>query len=130
MLTALPYQPQSSHPQPRSGMLDLNIAVIGSAGVGKSTFIQGSLGLQNIPATATSSVRISLNNAPYTVSLIELGLESFNMLPGRQIHWPKQADGHVVPRIDGAFVLYDVMDKESAGEVPQILGESRLASFL
>ena len=60
----------------------------------------------------------------YTVSLIELELESFDIVPDRKIHWPKQINGHIVPRMDGALLLYDVMNQESIAELPQTLSEA------
>jgi GTPase SAR1 family protein len=111
-------------PQSRSGMSDINIAVIGSNGVGKSTLIQRALGLRAPSASIASSLRMSVDNIVYTVSLIELDLESFDIVPERKIRWPKQIGGHIVPRMDGALLLYDVMNRESILELPHALGES------
>jgi GTPase SAR1 family protein len=104
-------------------MSDINIAVIGSAGVGKSTLIQRALGLRTSPTSIASSQRMSVDNVVYTVSLIELDLESFDIVPDRRIQWPKQINGNIVPRMDGALLLYDVMNSESIQELPQTLSE-------
>lgn len=104
-------------------MEDINIAVIGSGGVGKSTLIQRALGLRAIPATMASGQRMSIDGAVYAVNLIELDLESFDVDPDRRIQWPKQISGHKVPRINGALLLYDVMNRESIAELPQTLSE-------
>lgn len=66
---------------------------------------------------------MSVDNVVYTVSLIELDLESFDINPDRRIQWPKQINGHIVPRMDGALLLYDVMNRESIQELPQTLSE-------
>ncbi|TVY49626.1 Ras guanine nucleotide exchange factor A [Lachnellula occidentalis] len=108
-------------PQSRSGMSDINIAIIGSAGVGKSTLIQRALGLRALPTSVTSSLRMSVDNVVYTVSLVELDMESFDIVPDRRIEWPKQINGHIVPRVDGALLLYDVMNRESISQLPQTL---------
>lgn len=105
-------------------MSDINIAVIGSNGVGKSTLIQRALGLRTPPTSIASSLRMSVDNIVYTVSLIELDLESFDIAPERKIRWPKQINGHIVPRMDGALLLYDVMNRESILELPHALSES------
>lgn len=102
-------------------MSDINIAIIGSAGVGKSTLIQRALGLRSLPSSIASSLRMSVDNVAYTVSLIELDLESFDIIPDRRIEWPKQINGHIVPRMDGVLLLYDVMNRESIAELPQTL---------
>jgi GTPase SAR1 family protein len=106
-------------------MADINIAVIGSVGVGKSTLIQRALGLQRSPTSIASSLRMSVDNVVYAVSLIELDLESFDIIPDRRIQWPKQINGHIVPRMDGALLLYDVMNRESIAELPPTLSERR-----
>ena len=67
---------------------------------------------------------MSVDNVAYTVSLIELDLESFDIHPNRQIEWPKQMNGQIVPRMDGALLLYDVMNRESIAELPQTLSKS------
>ncbi|PBP20452.1 RasGEF domain-containing protein [Diplocarpon rosae] len=107
--------------QSRSGKADINIAVIGSAGVGKSTLIQRALGLRTLPSSIASSLRMSVDNVIYTVTLVELDLESFDLVKDRHIHWPKQINGLIVPCMDGALLLYDVMDMDSVAELPQTL---------
>jgi GTPase SAR1 family protein len=91
--------------------------------VGKSTLIQRALGLRALPTAIASSQRMSVDNVLYTVSLIEIELESFDINPERRIQWPKQINGHIVPRMDGALLLYDVMNRESIQELPQTLSE-------
>lgn len=102
-------------------MSDINIAVIGSSGVGKSTLIQRALGLRALPVSIASSLRMSVDNVEYTVSLIELDLDAFDIVPDRRIEWPKQINGHIVPRMDGALLLYDVMNRETIAALPQTL---------
>jgi|SRR5450432_1507343 GTPase SAR1 family protein len=104
-------------------MENINIAVIGAAGVGKSTLIQRALGLRTLPTSVASSLRMSVDSVIYTVSLIELDLESFDFNPDRLVRWPKQINGQIVPRMDGALILYDVMNRESIADLPQTLSE-------
>lgn len=103
--------------------MDINIAVIGSAGVGKSTLIQRAFGSRVAPTSIASSQRMSVDNVVYTVSLIELDLESFDIKSDTdtRIQWPKQINGHIVPRMDGVLLLYDVMNRESIVELPRAL---------
>ncbi|KAK1965310.1 RasGEF domain-containing protein [Colletotrichum sublineola] len=102
-------------------MESLNIAVIGASGVGKSSFVQRVLGLSRPPITNASSVRMVVDNVTYGVTLIELDLEYFELNPLQPIQWPKQINGHIVPRVDGALILFDVMNKESMKELPQTI---------
>ena len=97
-------------------MESLNIAIIGSRGVGKSTFVQRVLG-----RAGTSSLRMVIDNRNYAVTLLELDLEHFDMAPDRPIQWPKQIDGHMLPRVDGALILYDVTDKSTVVDLPRTL---------
>lgn len=64
---------------------------------------------------------MSVDNIVYTVSLVELELESFDIAQDRRIEWPKQINGHIVPRMDGALLLYDVMNRDSIAALPQAL---------
>jgi GTPase SAR1 family protein len=113
---------------PTERMDTINILVIGALGVGKSSLIQRALRLSRLPTSSTSSVRQDLDGIPHVVSLIEVDLEYFDIddvaVPGQQIQWPKQINGQPVPRLDGALVLYDVMNKDSIRELPPTLCES------
>jgi GTPase SAR1 family protein len=103
-------------------MESFNIAVIGATGVGKSSFVQRVLGLQRPSMSNTSSVRMTVDNLTHFVTLLELDLEYFELSPSQPIQWPKQMNGHIVPRVDAALILYDVLDKESIRDLPQTVG--------
>lgn len=93
-------------------MESINIAVIGAEGVGKSTFIQQ---LRRAPRPSTmniTSLRHELDGTPYLVTLVELDLEGIELDPNQPVHWPKQIGGHMVPRMDGAMILYDAIHQE------------------
>ncbi|OAA60633.1 RAP guanine nucleotide exchange factor 4 [Cordyceps fumosorosea ARSEF 2679] len=103
-------------------METFTIAVIGSAGAGKSTFIQKVLGLSRPPIASSASVRLVVDNVTHGVSLFELDLENFDQTASSQtIQWPKQINGHIVPRPDAALVLYDVTNPESVRPLPQAM---------
>lgn len=100
---------------------DINIAIIGAEGAGKSTLIQRALGLRHPPLSVASTFKMNIDNTTYSVSLIELDLEAFDFTNERRILWPKQVDGIIVPRLDGALILYDVMNIESISHLPQTM---------
>ncbi|KAK8093779.1 ras guanine nucleotide exchange factor domain-containing protein [Apiospora hydei] len=102
-------------------MESINIAAIGANGVGKSHFIQRAIGLPKAPGPQPTAARIFIDNVPYAVTLFELDLEYFDVNPERQIQWPRQIGGTMMPAIDGVLLLYDVMNKESIMELPQTL---------
>jgi GTPase SAR1 family protein len=101
----------------------INIAVIGSEGVGKSAFVQRALRLARPPSTNINAVRLEIEGVPHIVTLIELDLETFDVDPAQPVRWPKQINGHMVPRIDGALILYDVTNKDSIRELPHTICE-------
>ena len=100
-------------------MDSINIAVIGADGVGKSAFIQRALRLPRAPSLNVTSLRQDVDGIPHLVTLVELDLEVFDVANDQPIQWPKQIGGHMVPRMDGALVLYDVMNKESIRDLPE-----------
>lgn len=110
-------------------MESFNIAVIGATGVGKSSFVQRVLGLQRPSMSNTSSVRMAVDNLTHFVTLLELDLEYFELSPTQPIQWPKQMNGHIVPRVDAALILYDVMEKESIRDLPQTVGTCTATEF-
>ncbi|KAG8423295.1 hypothetical protein J3458_000200 [Metarhizium acridum] len=116
-LTIGPSQYWSHHPI--SAMESYNIAIIGADAVGKSTFVQRVLRLSRPPVTNTSSARQVVDSVTHMVTLVELDLEHFELSPSQPMQWPKQINGHIVPRMDAALILYDVTTEESIRQLPQ-----------
>ncbi|KAM4060029.1 rasGEF domain-containing protein [Hirsutella rhossiliensis] len=102
-------------------MESFNIAVIGGSAVGKSSFIQRVLGLPRPPISNASTVRLVVDNVAHSVTLLELDLASFELNSPQPISWPKQINGHIVPKVDASLVLYDVVNQESMRGLPQII---------
>lgn len=110
----------------------INIAVIGALGSGKSTFIQRALRLSRLPTSNTATVRQDVEGIPHVVTLVEFDLDNFDLedvavAQGQPIQWPKQINGQFVPRLEGAFVLYDVLNKDSVSDFPVTLCERFLS---
>ena len=103
---------------------DINIAVVGAEGVGKSTLIQKALELPNLPASLASERRISARGSDYHVRLLELPIEDIDVDDDdNTVNWPETIEDKIMPRIDGALVLYDVKDPASLEHVPEMLSE-------
>lgn len=102
-------------------MESLNIALIGSRGVGKSSFVQRVLGLSRPPISDSSTLRMVIDNSNYSVTLLELDLEHFDITAEQPLQWPKQINGHILPRVDGALILYDVTNRETTVDLPRTL---------
>ena len=105
-------------------MEPINIAIIGAKGVGKSTFIQQLRRTPRPSANNVSTLRHELDGAQYLVTLVELDLEGIELDPNQPVQWPKQIGGHMMPRMDGALIMYDAVNEETTREVPPIMGES------
>lgn len=105
-------------------MEPINIAIIGAKGVGKSTFIQHLRRAPRPSTTNVTSLRHELDGAQYMVTLVELDLEGIELDPNQPVQWPKQIGGQMMPRMDGALIMYDAVNEETTREVPPIMGES------
>lgn len=99
----------------------INLVVLGNRSVGKTTFVRNALDLRNPSTAPISASKVSLGGVLYRVQLLELPLADAECTDGVSIAWPKYVNGVTFPRIDGAFCLYDVTDKQSLAGVPQIL---------
>lgn len=104
-------------------MEPINIAIIGAKGVGKSTFIQHLRRAPKPPTLNITALRHELDGAQYLVTLVELDLEGIELDPNQPVQWPKQIGGHMIPRVDGAMIMYDAVNEETTREVPPIMGE-------
>lgn len=101
----------------------VNIAIVGSVGVGKSSFIQQSLGLAAHPTSAVTSHRINIDSATFVVRMLECQLEDVIIDRDNRITWPTDP---CMPTVDAACTLYDVSNKDSYQDVPVVLSESQL----
>lgn len=105
-------------------MPEINIAVVGAAGVGKSTFIQRALALRGPSTGILCKRKMCINGVIYAVCLIELELEYLDLDEARRIRWPTRLNDLDLPRIHGALVCYESQSERSIASVPRILSES------
>ncbi|KAH0361803.1 ras GEF, partial [Aureobasidium melanogenum] len=105
---------------------EVNIAVVGAVGVGKSSFIQQSLGLSSQPTAAVTSCRINLDSAAFLVRMLECPLQDVIIETDNRISWP--ADPRM-PTVDAACTLYDISNKDSFEDVPVVLNALEKASI-
>lgn len=95
--------------------------VLGEEGVGKSTFIQKAFDLRNFSDVNMTSKRMPLDGDVYTVRLVELGFGDIEIDDDKEISWPEIIDNMKMPAVHGALILWDVMNRESLVDVPDIL---------
>lgn len=112
-------------------MPEVNVAVLGASGVGKSTFVQCALDLKQPASSLVSSKKVSLEGVLIRIKLLEIQLSDVEISENQRIKWPQKLGEQNTPRIDGALALYDVMDKGSISRIPEVLSESHdCESFL
>jgi len=97
-----------------SAMQEVNIAVVGARGIGKSTFIQNAFGLSVKPEEHSVQRPMVLERIVYHCRLIEVQLDDLDVDDdGQKICWPENVGESFLPRIDGMFLLYNAQNQES-----------------
>ncbi|KAF2143266.1 uncharacterized protein K452DRAFT_297029 [Aplosporella prunicola CBS 121167] len=119
--SSAPSHRADASPDADSDALDINIGVIGDGRVGKSLFIDRAFDLRNSSTRRSASRRMSVDGTVYTVRLLEIPFADVNIEHDDRLVWPDTIDGQAAPRIDGALMLYDVMNQESLAQVPGML---------
>lgn len=110
-------------------MLDINIAVIGASGTGKSTLIRKALGLPERTPPTMCHRKWTIDGTPYVVRLYELQFDDIHAGERNTIEWPKTIHDQPFPRIDGAITMYDVTNPETLPKVPDMLSKSFFVSY-
>ncbi len=110
-------------------MPEVSLAVLGAAGVGKSTFVQCALDLKQSANSPVSAKKMSLNGVVYLVRLLEVQLDAIDITADQHVRWPKTVGDQSIRRIDGALTLYDVMNEESIAHVPELISKSNISGF-
>ncbi|MCJ1381805.1 hypothetical protein MMC17_004916 [Xylographa soralifera] len=113
-------QNKNALPTSTMAMPELNFAVIGSEGSGKSTFIRCALDLKKPAASPVSSKKMSLEGDVFLIKLVEIPINTLEVVADR-ICWPEILGQEVVPRIDGVLALYDVTERQSIRKIPKLL---------
>ncbi|KAI7006312.1 ras GEF, partial [Hortaea werneckii] len=122
------YQPFQS-PEVAEPLTEINIAVIGAEGVGKSTFVQRALDLPRLPDSQAAERKLPVDDGEYLVRLLELPIDDVYVDDDDTVGWPDTIGDKMLPRIDGAITLYDVQDKDSFADIPEVLTAIRKASI-
>lgn len=89
--------------------------------MGKSTFVQKALGLPTLPPSQAAEQEIPIDGSVYLVRLLELPIEDIDINDDDTINWPDTIEDKMMPKVDGALTLYDVQDRESVEELPEML---------
>lgn len=98
--------------------------VLGADGVGKSTFVEKALDVPYPVASRAAERKISVKGSDYIVRLLEVSIDDVDWDDDDEtVVWPEAIDDKTMPRIDGALVLYDIVDASSLEKVPQMLSK-------
>jgi GTPase SAR1 family protein len=100
---------------------EINIAVCGQPGVGKTSFIRSVLDLPELPAYKSAERRFSFGDTLYLLRLLEFSTDEIDTDEDGFIEWPDTIEDRAMPRVHGALSLYDVQDKSSIQELRDIL---------
>lgn len=123
------YQPFQS-PEISEPIPEINIAVVGAPGVGKSTFVQKALDLPALPQSQAAERKIPQDGASYLVRLLEVPIDDVDFDDDdNSLVWPDTIENKVMPVVDGAITLYDVQDKNSFEDIPRVLNAIRRSSL-
>ena len=104
-------------------MQDINIGVMGVHDAGKSSFIRRALNIPNTASPNIASRKMLIDGVSYVVRLLELSFSEIYIGEGNRIKWPDTIDGYATPRIDGAIIIYNVMNLQSLERVPETLSQ-------
>jgi len=116
---------------PSSGIpiREIHVAVVGAAGVGKTTFIKRAYELKSTPGRYdVPSLTMVFERSPCIIKLVEADWTKIEF-EKQPIHWPRMADGQWIPSIDGILLLYDVTNPVSINRVPEALDAFSKASL-
>ncbi|KAK5108532.1 hypothetical protein LTR16_006025, partial [Cryomyces antarcticus] len=102
-------------------MAEINIGVLGAAGVGKTTFVEKAFGLQTSVSSSAAGKTIPINGKPYMVRLLETPFDDIEVEEDARISWPVVVNDEEMSPLDGALALYDVMNKDSLADIPKML---------
>ena len=109
--------------QPEEPIPEMNIAVIGGDGVGKSTFMQRALDMPLPSPTKAADRKIPYDGTLYRIRLLEISIDDVDIDDDDTVSWPASVADRMMPHIDGVLTLYNVADRSSLEDVPETLGE-------
>ncbi|KAI1980057.1 hypothetical protein LOZ53_006688 [Ophidiomyces ophidiicola] len=115
-------------PTPKLRLPQVNMAVVGTRGVGKSTFVKYALDLKQTPIARSSVKKMSLDGTIYLVRVLEIGIHKIDIDDTGRITWPRALGEQALPPIDGVLALFDSADPSSLTQLSELIGALRRSS--
>ncbi|KAL8767419.1 MAG: hypothetical protein Q9209_006067 [Squamulea sp. 1 TL-2023] len=91
-------------------MPQVALAVVGTPGSGKSTFIQHALDLKKLPTAAVSSKKVSLEGVVSLLRIHEFNVHDIDLTIGGTPQWPHLNGEETTSPINGTMVIYSISD--------------------
>ena len=86
--------------------------------------MQKALGLSFLSPSQAGERKIAIEGSDYLVRLLELPLDDVDIDDDDlTVSWPETIEDKMLPKIDGALTLYNVKDKGSLENIPEMLSE-------
>ncbi|EER29243.1 RasGEF domain containing protein [Coccidioides posadasii C735 delta SOWgp] len=135
----LPYAQDASGHIPNETMVSIpsqhclpqvNMAVVGAQGVGKSTLVKYALDLKQTPIARSSVKKMSLDGTIYLVRLLEVGIHNIAVDEHGRITWPRLLGEQALPPIDGVLALFDSADPRTLTQLSQLLSALQQTSSI
>ena len=105
--------------QPR----EITVAVLGEPNTGKSTFIQCALDLKRQMTSPSATKKVSLEGEVSTLRLLEVPISDLQISDEDGLRMPIKVGGQEVFHVDGALLIFDVMNKATTECIPKLLGK-------
>jgi hypothetical protein len=107
----------------KTSIPQVNLAVLGARGVGKSTFIKCALDLKQFPTSRSLTKKMSLDGVIYLVRLVEIALNWIAIDDSGRLVWPRYFGEQDMPGIDGVLALFDSTDPSSVTQFPRVFSK-------
>ncbi|KAL8697001.1 MAG: hypothetical protein Q9224_002513 [Gallowayella concinna] len=103
------------------GMPQVGLAVIGTPGSGKSTFVQHALDLKKCSKGSPSTKKVSLEGVVSLLHIHEFNIFDIDITPEGLPQWPHMLGQDTPSQIDGAMIVYSISDASSTSPIPRLL---------
>ncbi|KAL8812520.1 MAG: hypothetical protein Q9200_000955 [Gallowayella weberi] len=103
------------------GMPQVGLAVIGTPGSGKSTFVQHALDLKKCSKASPSTKKVSLEGVVSLLRIHEFNILDVDITPEGLPKWPHMSGQGTPRQIDGVIMVYSINDSSSTSPIPRLL---------